>query len=83
MRNIVLHPLQGQHKIERRENPAEVWKTTGSPSKVYLTRTCDAHGENTACLASDARFYWLAQGDPSNACGPGCACSADPAVTEK
>jgi uncharacterized radical SAM superfamily Fe-S cluster-containing enzyme len=59
--------------------PAEVWKTTGSPSKVYLTRTCDAHGENTACLASDARFYWLAQGDPSNACGPGCACSADPA----
>jgi uncharacterized radical SAM superfamily Fe-S cluster-containing enzyme len=59
--------------------PAEVWKTTGSPSKVYLTRTCEAHGENTACLASDARFYWLAQGDPSNACGPACACSADPA----
>lgn len=59
--------------------PAEVWKTTGSPAKVYLTRTCDTHGEHTACLASDARFYWLAQGDPSNACGPGCACSADPA----
>ena len=59
--------------------PAEVWKTTGSPSKVYLTRTCNAHGEHTACLASDARFYWLAQGDPSNACGPACACSVDPA----
>lgn len=58
---------------------AEVWKTIGSPAKVYLTRTCDAHGEHTACLASDARFYWLAQGDPANACGPGCACSADPA----
>src|SRR6478672_695989 len=58
--------------------PAEVWKTTGTPSKVYLTRTCADHGEATACIASDARFYWLAKGDPSNACGAGCACSADP-----
>jgi uncharacterized radical SAM superfamily Fe-S cluster-containing enzyme len=59
--------------------PAEVWKTTGTPSKVYLTRTCEEHGENTTCIASDARFYWLAKGDPANACGAGCACSADPA----
>ena len=59
--------------------PAEVWKTTGTPAKVYLTRTCAEHGEATACIASDARFYWLAKGDPSNACGAGCACSADPA----
>lgn len=58
---------------------AEVWKTTGTPSKVYLTRTCESHGEHTACISSDARFYWLAKGDPSNACGPSCACSADPA----
>ena len=58
--------------------PAEVWKTTGTPAKVYLTRTCEAHGESTACIASDARFYWLAKGDPSNACGAGCACAADP-----
>ncbi len=43
--------------------PAEVWKTTGSPAKVYLTRTCDTHGEHTACLASDDRFYWMAQGE--------------------
>lgn len=57
---------------------AEVWKTTGSPSKVYLTRTCPDHGTHDACISSDARFYWLAQGDPSNACGAGCACSADP-----
>lgn len=58
--------------------PAEVWKTTGTPAKVYLTRTCAEHGEATTCIASDARFYWLAKGDPSNACGPGCACSASP-----
>ena len=58
--------------------PAEVWKTTGTPSKVYLTRTCAEHGEATACISSDARFYWLAKGDPSNACGASCACAADP-----
>jgi uncharacterized radical SAM superfamily Fe-S cluster-containing enzyme len=57
----------------------EVWKTTTSPSKVFLTRTCAEHGTHDACISSDARFYWLAQGDPSNACGAGCACSADPA----
>ena len=61
------------------EVPAEVWKTTGTPAKVYLTRTCPDHGEATACIASDARFYWLAKGNPTNACGAGCACAADPA----
>jgi 7,8-dihydro-6-hydroxymethylpterin dimethyltransferase len=61
------------------EVPAEVWKTTGTPAKVYLSRSCPDHGEATACIASDARFYWLAKGNPSNACGASCACSADPA----
>lgn len=61
------------------EVPAEVWKTTGTPAKVYLTRTCAEHGEATACISSDARFHWMARGNPDNACGPGCACSADPA----
>ncbi len=59
--------------------PAEVWKTKGSPAKVYLSRKCEQHGESTACISSDARFYWLAKGDPANACGEGCACSSDPA----
>lgn len=59
--------------------PAEVWRTTTTPSKVYLTRTCAEHGVHDVCIATDARFYWLAKGDPTNACGPGCACSADPA----
>jgi uncharacterized radical SAM superfamily Fe-S cluster-containing enzyme len=57
---------------------AEVWKTKGSPAKVFLSRTCPEHGESTACISSDARFYWLAKGDPANACGTGCACSSDP-----
>lgn len=58
--------------------PGEVWKTTGSPAAVNLTRHCPEHGEITTTLASDARFYWLAQGNPANRCGSGCACSADP-----
>ena len=44
-----------------------------------MSRTCPEHGIHDACLASDARFYWLAQGAPENSCGAGCACSADPA----
>ena len=48
--------------------PAEVWRTGGIPSKVFLKRTCPDHGEARVCLASDARFYWLAQGKAENAC---------------
>ena len=48
--------------------PAEVWRTGGFPPKVLLKRTCPEHGEATACIASDARFYWLAQGKAENAC---------------
>ena len=59
--------------------PAEVWKTKGTPAKVYLSRTCAEHGESTACISSDARFHWLAKGDPANSCGAACACSSDPA----
>jgi len=42
--------------------PAEVWRTGGIPSKVLLKRTCPEHGEASVCIASDARFYWLAKG---------------------
>jgi len=45
--------------------------------KIFLTRWCPEHGSQTTCIASDARFYWLAQGDPDNACcSPGSACCA-------
>ncbi|HEV7927229.1 MAG TPA: radical SAM protein [Verrucomicrobiae bacterium] len=54
--------------------PAEVWRTGGIPSKVFLKRTCPEHGEASVCIASDARFYWLAQGKAENACCGGQAC---------
>jgi hypothetical protein len=59
--------------------PAEVWRTGGIPSKVFLKRTCPEHGEASVCIASDARFYWLAKGKSENdcGCGPGACCSAD------
>jgi hypothetical protein len=59
--------------------PAEVWRTDGIPSKVLLKRNCPEHGEASVCIASDARFYWLAKGKSENdcGCGPGACCSAD------
>ena len=59
------------------ECPAEVWKVGDAKrQRVFLRRTCAEHGEAEVCIASDARFYWLAQGDPQNACCGGNACSA-------
>jgi uncharacterized radical SAM superfamily Fe-S cluster-containing enzyme len=60
--------------------PAEVWRTGGIQSKVFLKRTCPEHGEASVCIASDARFYWLAKGKAENACCSGnstCCESAD------
>ena len=55
--------------------PAQVIRRGG---KVWLERTCTVHGEFTACLASDERFYWLALGKEENRCSSGGACcSAD------
>jgi uncharacterized radical SAM superfamily Fe-S cluster-containing enzyme len=58
--------------------PAEVWRTGGIISKVFLKRTCAEHGEASVCIASDARFYWLAKGKAENGCGcgPDSCCSA-------
>ena len=47
--------------------PAEVWLTGGTTTQVFLQRTCPEHGEASVCIASDARFYWLAHGKPENA----------------
>jgi hypothetical protein len=56
--------------------PAEVWKVSdGKGARVFLRRTCPEHGKAEACIASDARFYWLAQGDPQNQCCGG-SCKA-------
>jgi len=57
--------------------PAEVVRvTTGKEAKIFLRKSCPEHGTSAVCIASDARFYWLAQGDPQNACCGGTACCA-------
>jgi uncharacterized radical SAM superfamily Fe-S cluster-containing enzyme len=61
----------------RVECPGEVWKIgDAKQQRVVMRRRCAEHGEVEVCIASDARFYWLAQGDPQNACCGGNACSA-------
>src|SRR5438067_3862988 len=67
--------------------PAEVWRVNEGKqkaAKVFLKKFCAEHGESAVCISSDARFYWLAQGDPENAngdggggCCGGKACCAD------
>jgi len=65
----------------RVECPGEVWKIgDAKKQRVVMRRRCVEHGEAEVCLASDARFYWLAQGDPQNACCGGNACSAGDGV---
>lgn len=51
--------------------PGEVWREGVRPAQVFLRRTCPDHGDSSACLASDARFYWLAKGREANACCAG------------
>ena len=51
--------------------PATVEKENG---QVFLKRRCVAHGEASVCIASDARFYWLATGKEENRCCSGGAC---------
>lgn len=47
--------------------PAEVWLVGAMPAKVFLRRLCPEHGEASICVATDARFHWLARGKPENA----------------
>lgn len=58
--------------------PAEVWKTGSDRGEVWLSRTCSEHGVHEACIASDARFYWLAKGPREGADEEGCACASSP-----
>jgi uncharacterized radical SAM superfamily Fe-S cluster-containing enzyme len=46
--------------------PAEVRHVPGTPAQVFLHRSCPVHGRATVCIASDARFYWLAKGNSEN-----------------
>src|SRR5262249_29140762 len=47
--------------------PGQVWLIGNAPARVFLRRLCPEHGETSVCIASDARFYWLAQGKLENA----------------
>jgi uncharacterized radical SAM superfamily Fe-S cluster-containing enzyme len=61
----------------REPAPADVIRVSqGKEAKVFMKKTCAEHGTTSVCIASDARFYWLAQGDPQNACCGGTACCA-------
>jgi len=60
----------------QRPCPAEVWRTGGLAQKVLLKRTCPVHGEASVCIASDARFHWLAKGrSEAPSCGEACRAS--------
>jgi uncharacterized radical SAM superfamily Fe-S cluster-containing enzyme len=63
----------------REPAPAEVIRVTqGKNASVHLRKTCAEHGTSSICIATDARFYWLAQGDPQNArCGGAACCASD------
>jgi hypothetical protein len=63
------------------ECAGEAWKVSeGGKSRVFLRRTCDAHGPQETCISADARFHWLTQGNPANACCGGAACWASDGV---
>jgi hypothetical protein len=73
----VLKHTTSRCPVCREPAPAEVIRvTTGKEAKVFLKKNCAQHGASAVCIASDARFYWLAQGDPQNACCGGTACCA-------
>ncbi len=69
--------------------PGEVWKvndgnggdSAAPTARVFLRRDCPEHGRAEACIASDARFYWLAQGKPENQCCGGTCHAAEGEAT--
>ena len=76
---IVLKTTTSRCVVCRQLVPAEVIKMGAAGSEqVVMRRHCSCHGTHDFILASDARFYWLAQGNPLNkgtgcGCGPTCA----------
>src|SRR5208283_4669808 len=79
LKDKLLKRTQSRCPVCQAACPAEVWRTGDIPSRVLLKRTCAEHGEVSVCIASDARFYWLAQGKAENAgccSGSGTCCSA-------
>ncbi len=61
-----------------KDTPARVVKVVkNGREQVIMRRHCRSHGMQESIIASDARFYWLAQGNPINSsCGCGTSCSS-------
>jgi uncharacterized radical SAM superfamily Fe-S cluster-containing enzyme len=88
MKSTFLPVIETEHLLKRTSSrcpvchescPAEVWRIAGQPAKVFLKRTCPQHGEASVCIASDARFYWLAKGKETggSCCGGSACCASD------
>lgn len=52
----------------RQPCPGEVWKRGPGDGKIFLERTCPAHGFFSVCISSSGRFYWLSRGAGESAC---------------
>lgn len=74
----VLKKTVSRCPVCRKQKPAEVIKIAqNGQEKIIMRRHCPCHGTHDFVIASDARFYWLAQGDPINSsCGCGSTCSS-------
>jgi 7,8-dihydro-6-hydroxymethylpterin dimethyltransferase len=66
-RDRLLKKTKSRCPVCRAVCPAEVWLSIDTTPRVFLRRNCLTHGEASICIASDARFYWLARGKPENA----------------
>ena len=64
----------------REKVPGEVVKrSSGKSEEVWLIKDCPACGTIEVKISSDARFYWLSQGQrevEASACGAGCGCAS-------
>ena len=41
--------------------PAEVWRSSDNPPRIYMRKYCSKHGVTSSRLSSDAKFYFFAR----------------------
>jgi 7,8-dihydro-6-hydroxymethylpterin dimethyltransferase len=62
-----------------------VKRSRGKSEEVWLIKDCPVCASSEVKISSDARFYWLSQGQrdvESGACGAGCGCASPAAGTQ-
>ena len=59
-----------------KECPAQVVRVDNS---IFLVRHCTVHGQQSFCISSDARFYWLSKG--ASSCSGEACCAANKDIT--